>query len=295
MLFNRIFKIGPRIRNRVAEWKAVKGSKKPPIRKGITSKRRQEEIIISLTSFEPRLPHIARTLNTLLRQSVKPNRIIVWLSCDLSSVPDEVIVYTKRGVEFRHVPLDLKGHKKYFYAMQEFPNSLIITVDDDIIYSCDLIASLLKTHKKYPKAIVGRRVHLISMDHGKPAAYEHWQYEIQTLKRPSYMLFCTGSGGVLYPPGSLNESVLNSNAIQTLCLCGDDIWLKYMSLLNGTKTVWAENHCLPLIQAPNSQAVSLSTENVIGKRNDLYVNNMEIAFHNGVAAATLGAFYQSKP
>ena len=39
----------------------------------------------------------------------------------------------KRGLTIRFCE-DLKAHKKYYYAFKEYPDDIVITVDDDVIY-----------------------------------------------------------------------------------------------------------------------------------------------------------------
>lgn len=42
---------------------------------------------------------------------------------------------------------DIRSHKKYWYAISEYPGMSIITVDDDIIYSSDTIKDLVEGSK----------------------------------------------------------------------------------------------------------------------------------------------------
>lgn len=48
----------------------------------------------------------------------------------------------------------MRAHGKYHYAMQDFPNSIIVTVDDDMIYPNDTIESLWNAHVKYPNCVI---------------------------------------------------------------------------------------------------------------------------------------------
>ena len=43
---------------------------------------------------------------------------------------------------------DLRSHKKYYYTIKEYPDDIMITVDDDIFYRSDMIAKLMAYHKK---------------------------------------------------------------------------------------------------------------------------------------------------
>lgn len=51
------------------------------------------------------------------------------------------------------VVLTLKSHKKYYYAMQEYPEDIIVLVDDDMFYPYNTVEKLMKMHEKYPSDI----------------------------------------------------------------------------------------------------------------------------------------------
>src|SRR5690625_976450 len=75
-------------------------------------------VIVSLTSFPPRMSKLWIVLETLLRQTHKPDKILLWLASSqipsLNFVDKKVLKLCKRGVEIRFCE-DLKSHKKYFY------------------------------------------------------------------------------------------------------------------------------------------------------------------------------------
>ena len=54
--------------------------------------------------------------------------------------------------EIRLVPGDIRSHKKYLYAIMEFPEDTIITVDDDVYYNSQMIEILVNTSIKYPNS-----------------------------------------------------------------------------------------------------------------------------------------------
>ena len=179
------------------------------------------------------------------------------------------------GVEFRFTADDLRPHKKYFYAMREFPEACVITVDDDLVYSEDMIASLMKYHKKYPDAVCARRVHQMAFDeenHLKP--YQEWEYEYRVEGEPSHMLFATGGGGTLYPPGCLPEDAFDIRNIKRFCQNADDIWLKVMELLAHKKVVWVKNKYVMPLEIAHSQGLALNTGNVLEGHNDMYLERL---------------------
>lgn len=252
-----------------------------PLKNGTVEKgsRAKDEIIISLTSYPERFKFLEYCLKSILYQTKKPDRIIVWLGNDTEErdLTEGMKKLKKYGVEYRFIrDENMKSHKKYLYAFEEYKKSIVITIDDDEFYSPFLISGLLKTHKRYPKAVCARRVHRITSAEGKIKSYLEWDWAVRGKQKriPSYDLIAIGVGGVLYPPNCLNGAVQDKEMIRELCFNADDIWLKCMGLLNGTKTVWSP--CLKISSCciPGSQKNRLSQSNVENSENDLYIKNV---------------------
>ena len=124
----------------------------PCKRVGIKKIKREQKIIVSLTTFPKRIDSVWITIETLLRQTVKPDEVILWLAKqqfdDLNVLPQKLLDLQRRGLTIRFCD-DLRSHKKYFYVMQEYPKDIIVLVDDDMFYPKDTINKLIKMHKKY--------------------------------------------------------------------------------------------------------------------------------------------------
>ena len=148
-----------------------------------------------------------------------------------------------------------------------------------MIYSGDVRETLIKTHKRYPKAVCARRVHKITKNADDTiAAYNDWLGEYSGCVIPSHELVATGVGGVLYPPHCLYEKAFDEKLITDLSLKADDIWLKFMELLNGTYVVWAPCR-IPMPELiEKEQKTSLKSENVAQNRNDVYFANVQNYF-----------------
>ena len=242
-----------------------------------TTEERETRIILSLTSFPFRFPTLHICLNSLLHQIVKPDKIIVWLDdyVEEKDFTEEMIKLKDYGVEYRKVPVDLKPHKKYFWALQEFSDCIVITVDDDLLCPKTLISSLIKSYEKYPRCISARRVQKILWDEeNNLLPYNKWKwYYIKSIK-PRFDLLATGVGGVLYPPHILPEETFDIDKICNLSLHADDIWLKFMELKNDIPVVWSK--CL-IIHPPiigGTQQIALKNTNVNKHRNDYIIANM---------------------
>lgn len=195
-------------------------------------------IIISLTSFPARIGTIWITITSLFNQTVKPFKVILWLAEEQfphHEVPANLEKLKKRGLEIRFCE-DLKPHKKYYYAMQEFPEHHIVTVDDDIFYPENFIEQLWKGHEKYPDTVICHWSHKIAVDEQEAfLPYNDWIDNGE--ESPSYSTLAVGCNGILYPPSSLPEEAFDKKKIVENVLYTDDLWLKCMEILNGWKTV----------------------------------------------------------
>lgn len=253
-----------------------------PKRYALNSGERGERIIVSLTSYPGRFAHIHTALKSIMLQTIKPDKIIVWLDEDVQRelFTAKMLELEQYGIEYRTMPGDLKPHKKYIHAMLEFPEDIIITVDDDLIYAKDTVETLIKTHERYPNAVCARRVHKITENtDGRIASYNDWIGEYCGCDTPSHELIATGVGGVLYPPHCLYEKAFDEKLITDLSLKADDIWLKFMELLNGTHVVWAPCKIPMPDLIEKEQATSLKSENVGQNRNDVYFAKVQNYFN----------------
>ena len=85
----------------------------------------------------------------------------------MSLLPMKIkILAAMNDIELLNAKEDILGHKKYFYTMQKYKDLPIITVDDDSIYSKDLVQLLYDNYKKYPQCISGMKTHKVSVISG---------------------------------------------------------------------------------------------------------------------------------
>lgn len=241
--------------------------------------KREQKIIVSLTSFPARINTVWLTIESLMRQTLKPDVIILWLGEDqftgIDSLPKSLKKQQKRGLTIEFCE-DIKPHKKYYYAFQKFRDDLIITVDDDIFYPNWMIEGLMELHEGFPTSICCNRAHLITFNEdGEPNSYDDWLSNPKQINGPTKALLPTGVGGVLYPPNSVDAEVFNKENIKNLCLFADDIWLKVMSLKKGTSVVKTENFPSRLFYVASTQKVALWKENVKKGKNDIQLNNIK--------------------
>ncbi len=208
------------------------------IRSGINSQdsNRTNQIIVSMTSYGKRLDTVHIAIKSLMLQTMKADRILLYIAENDGGkklVGENELV--EAGLEIVRGVKDIGAHKKYYYAMQAFPESIVITADDDQLYDDNTIETLYKTHLKYPEAVVTMRDHSITKRDQELLPYEKWRNEISSLE-PTYDAIATGVAGVLYPPGEYRNSFFDLDIIREICLREDDIWLKINELRYGIKT-----------------------------------------------------------
>lgn len=242
-------------------------------RYGLNAEKREESICVSVTSYTERLPELVICLKSILNQTTKPDRIVVYLGEDVlhKDIPIALLRLQKYGVTIKEGYDNIKPHKKYFFVMQEYPNDLIITIDDDGIYDTNLVKSLLASYKRYPNAVSACRVHKIVFKEDKIAPYCNWKWDENNKSAPSLQLIATGIGGVLYPPHLLPDRTFDISYIKEHCLNADDIWLKMMEILAKVSVVWAETSFVHPIALDKLKNSGLNEKNVLEGDNDKYI------------------------
>lgn len=208
-------------------------------------------IVVSLTSYPARINTVHLAIRSLLAQKTLPDKVVLWLcKADFPNreqdLPQSLRDVLARDVEVRWVDVDLKPHKKYFWALQEFANDHVITVDDDLIYRNTMIGDLMAMHVAHPHAVVASRTHLIMFNaDGSCKPYEQWIYEAPhyhpaLVGVESKRLFATNGAGTLYPAGiGMPAKTFDADDVRRLCLTADDLWLKVMQLKGGIAVVAA--------------------------------------------------------
>jgi hypothetical protein len=231
------------------------------------------ELIVSLTSYPPRFVTLFPTLQGLLSQTVRADRIILWVShTDLDLLPGKIRALEKAGLEIR-VTQDIGSYTKIIPALNKFPEAFIITADDDLYYRTSWIEDLVSGWNGSKNQIVCHRAHQIKFNEaGVPIPYTQWNLDIDD-PAESVSIFPTSGAGILYPPGSLSPDVLDEASFKDLCPNADDVWLYWMGRKAGsTYKKTAGNH--KIIMWPGSQKVALVYENFFGTGNDDKIKKM---------------------
>lgn len=222
-------------------------------------------LIVSLTSYPGRFATLALTLRALMTQSVRPDRIILWLDeGDDAQLPPEV-TELGAGLEIASCP-DWRSYKKIVPTLLADPGACIVTADDDVYYPPDWLAQLVTAAKAGARIACHRAHRVTRLPTGRPAAYRDWMHNISRPER-SGLVFLTGVSGVLYTPGVFHPDVTRHDLFTRLAPQSDDVWLYWMHRLNGVaaQKIGARAR---ILEWEGSQGRSLRSENLRGSGND---------------------------
>lgn len=245
-------------------------------RKNGVSEKDDSGVIISITTYPKRFKGFNVAMESLMNQSVKPDRIIVFLS-QAEVEPKGIPIYLKlmksRGVEIEFVAENYKSYKKLIYIYGN-TNKNIITCDDDVIYPINFVENLVNKNINYPEDILTYRANLITFNEcGEINRYKRWYSADQNDN--ALLMLPTGCSGILYPPNSLEEDLVkNSDLFLELSPHADDIWFKVCSLKKGTNIRLVENFSVDFPLVTGTQKTALWIENVECGNNDCCIKNV---------------------
>lgn len=232
-------------------------------------------VIVSLTSFPARIDVIHLAIKSMFNQTVRPQKIVLWLGSEKFpkgeiDLPSQLLELKSLGLEIAFCD-DIGAHTKYYYAFQKYPENLVVTVDDDVIYPKNLLEVLLNTYKTNPQSVVANRVRTMELDGDVFTPYRTWKINSSDLIKPSKIIFATGVGGVLYKPSFFLKSFFDTTGMKKTHCIGDDIWLKAGQIANNVPVVFTNYYFKQFIEIPESQKENLFSTNVFEADNDRQV------------------------
>lgn len=236
-------------------------------------------LTVSLTSYPPRFKTLYMTLKALVNQTVRPDRLVLWVAeGDESHLPAQV-VNLQNTVAFFEIKTcsDTRSYKKLIPSLTTWPNDIIVTADDDVNYPIDWLAGLVANFQKY-NSIIAYRAHYPVIEAGKLAPYSAWLTNTQA---NDSIVFPTGIGGVLYPPNCFLTEVTDSDLFMKLAPTADDVWFFFCSRLNGQNAILADRS-FNVINWQSTHESGLATTNVAEGHNDICINNVVEHFGNDI-------------
>lgn len=203
--------------------------------KGITHIKREPKLIVSLTSYPKRINVVPLVIDSLLRQSLKPDMMILWLAEEEfpikeKSLPKALRRYIKFGLTIKWCT-NLKSYKKIIPTLLEFPDDIIVTADDDIRYPENWLESLYSAHLVHHNEIV---CHYSYQPHIEEQSTKSFPEIIKTPGILTGIQIIGSGGGALFPPHSLYKDVTRTELFSNIAPHNDDYWIWAMAKLNKT-------------------------------------------------------------
>lgn len=239
----------------------------------------QPPITVSLTSYPGRIHQVNYAIKSIMMQTMRPSRIILWLAeCQFPNhtIPSSLDKLKKLGLEIIFVPDDLRSHKKYFYALQhQKPDELVITIDDDIIYHPKTIERAFIKHIAFPNAVVCNSAHTVQFDSSHhPLSYSKWGGVEDYGRYEGKILTPLTGSGCLYPYGVFKKIAFDINLIKTNAFTADDLWIAAMINIHNIELKLTDVVARTFTTVSESQKTHLGQINCTENGNDIVIENL---------------------
>jgi hypothetical protein len=212
--------------------------------------------VISFTTRPEREELAVITAYSLLTQSVRAEHVIAWISRsewkdrELSPLLEGM---TRFGLEIRWVSGDARQFMKIWPAVLEFPESFVVTADDDRWYEPDWFSGLIENGARRGNCVMcDRPRRMIGFPNGSVTGIGTWwihpcfdrprrRYLMRTPRGARRIHWeCEGWSGIVYPPGiaaRLGRSAFNWSNGLVIARRSDDMWWWKHEVLAGVEIV----------------------------------------------------------
>lgn len=227
----------------------------------------KSQLIISLTTYPARISTVNQTIDTLLNQTVQADKVILWLAPEQfpnkeADLPKQLLEQTKCGLTIDWYP-DIRSYKKLIPTLQKYPDAIIVTADDDVLYKPTWLALLVDSYKKHPCDIqCHRATKFVRTARGFATISGGADY----YKDASFLNKPTGVGGILYPPRCFYKDITDIEKIKKLAPTNDDQWFWLMAALNNVKIRVVPSPQYELNYIPGTQETALCKINDAGAK-----------------------------
>jgi len=205
---------------------------------GVTDVKREIPIIVSLSSTRENYKELPITIYSLLNQTLKPDRIILWLDEDyedLTYLPYEISQFIKNGLEIKFVKN--KGlYTQTYYPLKNFSDSIIVTANDSIYYQKNWLKNLYLSYIAHSSDIQVDKALMVDLN----KSFKKWNF-IRVKNCASFLHFPIGKYGVLYPPNCFKKEVLREDVYSKKIKDNCDLWYWVMALVHDKKIRVVEN------------------------------------------------------
>ena len=195
-------------------------------------------VVVSMTTIPSRKERLITNLPAILEQSYDFHKLVINVDDNLTEEDykfydslkdmDNRIMINKADAKWRSC-------NKLLPTIKLFPESPIITVDDDIYYPRNCFFYLVEQHLKTPQCVVAHEINPISVDdNGYVNFYNNIDIKLRQIEWGKYLSNCA-----LFPPHTFDGTDLYDYDKMMYCTNGnhDELWFWVQSVLNGVQCV----------------------------------------------------------
>lgn len=205
------------------------------------------EPIVSLTTISSRVDRVSQTIDCIAKQTLKPHSINLYIS-EAPYLLDQGIQrqneHLRRIADMGaniYLTSNIGPYRKQYPLLQQLrdanasPETLIVTMDDDVLYPVDVLAQLVGA-ARFDDAVVAHRGREIAFDGGRLKPYS--EFKAPMSKKSQYNLG-TGKNGIAY---RLKHFPVDPTEYigPWLAPTADDIWCKWVTGLRCIPTIILE-------------------------------------------------------
>lgn len=216
------------------------------------------KFVISITSYSKRINQTYLSIDSLLRQTFKPDVICLYLpreefQNEINDLPTELRLQLSKGLTVKFCE-NYRVHNKIQHALKDYPNTCIVNFDDDMYYNTGVLQITCENHKIYPNDILTLYSHPIAIQNNVRIINMNYNNLFSKIMTPEKNIFVdysegkyiydknfvnypiTSFGGTLYPPNCFDDEVFNSENFLELTPNSIEVWLWAMATLKGTNS-----------------------------------------------------------
>jgi len=195
------------------------------------------KVILSLTSTFERSNLLFYGIQSILKQSFKPNLILVNLSKNsylsdsgFSTLPEWL---NKADLKINFVN-NIGSYRKLIPALEYADkDDIIVTADDDILYDVNWLKNLVGGASSEPDSIVCCKARIMEKN-----IFDNWQnysnWDLINERIKGFDILPIGAGGVVYRKRLLDLRFLKDHTFLEIAPTIDDLWFRMASLRMNT-------------------------------------------------------------
>jgi len=196
------------------------------------------KIIVGVTTTKARLGLFFDALQSLQKQ--KCDNFCIFINISTESYLnddgiDEVPGWMAGEVVQVNFVKNLGPYRKLIPLIEQIgEEDVIVTADDDVLYSEDWLKKIVKTTLLYPNAIVcGMARHIKKNIVGRYQNYANWPLVVR--KGLATGVIPIGCAGIAYKKELIDLEFLSNRAFFECAPTADDIWFRLASIRKNTK------------------------------------------------------------